>query len=397
MIRLRPMVALALVLAFAPASAREKEPPHSEAYREGQRALDDQNWSEASRVFGKIAAARGDETDAALYWKAYADQKRGAKKESLEGLRQLQTSYPQSAWVDDAKALEMEVRDGKTARTAAGSEDEELKLYAVDALMQMEPAKAVPILEQLLAGNASLRLKKKALFVLSQSDSSRAREILVRTAKTGQPVELRVEAVRTLGIAGDPADIAALATIAKEPGAPDEVRSAVVEAYQIAGRTEALAGIASSDPDPKIRRRAIEALGANGDLPALRQLWATEKDPALRSKLLESFGVAGDTEMLAKVARESTDPRIRRKAIEGLGIAGDSGPMLRRLYAELTDPDDKRKVVESLMVQGDAKALIEMFRAEKDREMKKVILQQLSVMDDPEIMQLLNDVLGEKP
>jgi HEAT repeat protein len=369
----------------------------SEAYREGQRALDRQDWDDASIIFGKIAEGSGPETDAALYWKAYADWKQKLKKESLDGLRQLLATYPKSAWADDAKALEQKVRDGKGGREAADADDEELKLYALDGLMQMQPEQAVPVLEKFLAGNSSLRAKERALFVLSQSDSPRAREILLRTAKSGQPIALRCEAVKTLGIAGEPADISALGVIAKDTAAPPEVREAVVEAYLIADRTDELAGIAKSDPDPRIRAKAIDALGANEELSALRQLLTTEKDPAVRAKLIEALGVAGDVDTLAKIARESQDPTLRRKAIEGLAVSDSekSGAILRRLYGEFTGSEDKRRVVEALMVQDDAKTLLELFRAEKDPTMKKIILQQLSVMDDPEATRAILDVLGQ--
>ena len=155
--------------------------------------------------------------------------------------------------------------------------------------------------------------------------------------------------------------------------------------------------IAKSDPDSKIRSKAIEALGAADALPLLRQLWSTEKDPALRAKLLEAFGVAGDVATLAKVARESSEPQLRRKAIEGLAVADgeETGPILRQLYRDFSATDDKRKVVEALMVQGDAKTLIELFRSEKDLNMKKIIVQQLSVMDDPEATRAILDVLGQ--
>ena len=367
----------------------------SDAYRDGQSALKRQEWGEASRIFGKLASGKSDETDAALYWKAYADWKQKLKQESLEGVRALLSTYPDSAWADDAKTLEQEIRGGKKAASAP-DDDEELKLYALDGLMQREPGEAVPVLEKLLAGNSSSRIKERALFVLSQSESPKAREILVRTAKTGQPISLRCEAVKTLGIAGDPEDLAALAAIARDTAAPPEVRDAVIEAYLIAGRTDELAAIAKSDPDPRIRLKAIEALGASDALPALRQLWTTEKDPAVRAKLLEAFGIAGDVDTLARAAREGADPSIRRKALEGLAISEqpEARKALRQMYGEFSDTDDKRKVVEALMVQGDAKSLLEMFRAEKDPTMKKVILQQLSVMDDPEATRAILDVLG---
>jgi outer membrane protein assembly factor BamD (BamD/ComL family) len=118
----------------------------TEAYREGQRALDRQDWDDASIIFGKIAAGSGPESDAALYWKAYADWKQKLKKESLDGLRQLLSTYPKSAWADDAKALEQKIRDGKGGRDTADADNEELKLYALDGLMQVEPEQAVPVL-----------------------------------------------------------------------------------------------------------------------------------------------------------------------------------------------------------------------------------------------------------
>jgi HEAT repeat protein len=397
-----------VLLVVGTAAARVLAGPHyatsdsgserrSEAYREGQRALESEDWDDASRIFGKLASKSSDETDAALYWKAYADWKLKLKKESLEGLRQLVSSYPKSAWADDAKALEIEIRGGNRASAAPDADNEELKLYALDGLMQVEPAQAVPVLEKLLAGNSSQRIKERALFVLSQSDSPRAREILLRTARTGQPISLRCEAVKTLGIAGEPEDIATLATIARDTSAPPEVRQAMIEAYLIADRPEELMGIAKSDPDPRIRAKAIDALGATNSLPSLRQLWNTEKDPALRAKLLEAFGVAGDVESLAKAARDASDPHLRRKAVEGLGISGSpaAGQALRQMYKEFSDPQDRRKVLEAFMIQGDAKTLIELFRAEKDPAMKKVILQQLSVMDDPDATRAILDVLGE--
>src|SRR6267142_6906497 len=106
MSRLRTKLVIAFVLVSTLAAPALAE-PHSEAYREGQHALEKEAWGDASRIFGKLASESSDETDAALYWKAYADWKRKLKKESVGGLRQLLSAYPQSAWADDARALEI--------------------------------------------------------------------------------------------------------------------------------------------------------------------------------------------------------------------------------------------------------------------------------------------------
>ena len=385
-VRTTLLVAVLAIAAVAVADTR------SAAYREAQGALEDEDWAQASRLFGKLASAGTDETDAALYWKAYADWKRHDRQDALQGLRRLLAEHPKSAWADDARVLEQEIRGGD--RTASSSEDdEELKLYALDGLMQMNSAQAVPALEKILAGSSSARLKERALFVLSQSEAPRAREIVVRTARDGRPMELRVAAIKTLGIAGMADELGAL----WEAKAPPEVRDAIMEAYLIANRPQALLDIARSDPDPHTRAKAVETLGAMGAIPSLRQLWSTEKDAAVRAEILQSLGVAGDVDTLSRVARESREPDLRREAIEGLGIAhGDPArKSLRQLYAELPDPDDKREVAQALMVQGDAKTLIELFRAERDPGLKRTLVQQLSLIDDPEANRIILDLLGD--
>ena len=90
---LRITFAIASVFALAlsaPVGAREDK--RSDAYREGQDALEDQDWDEASRIYAKLAASGSGEADAALYWKAYADWKRAQKKEALDGVRKLLAS-----------------------------------------------------------------------------------------------------------------------------------------------------------------------------------------------------------------------------------------------------------------------------------------------------------------
>ena len=124
MSRLRTTLPLAFFLVLpltAPALAAPGDPaveagsePRSDSYREGQRAIDNRDWDAASRIFGKIASGSGGETDAALYWKAYADWKQNRKKESLEGLRRLLSAYPDSAWADDAKAHPPTLAVGRT-------------------------------------------------------------------------------------------------------------------------------------------------------------------------------------------------------------------------------------------------------------------------------------------
>ena len=115
-------------------------------YRSGQKAIDEGRWNEAASIFGKVAERGGAEADAGLYWKAYAQNKAGNRAAALTTIRELTSTFPKSSWLDDARALEVEVRGdrGVTVQPAA-EEDEELKLYALSGLMNHNPEKALPL------------------------------------------------------------------------------------------------------------------------------------------------------------------------------------------------------------------------------------------------------------
>ena len=128
----------------------------SDLYRDAQRAMDKKDWSAAEDLFGQVAAAGGEDADAALYWQAYAQFKRGRENASLKTLGELRRLYPESSWIDDAKALEMEAKPqtGRLIETSTG-DDEELKLYALNSLMHVESERAIPVLDEFLAGDHS--------------------------------------------------------------------------------------------------------------------------------------------------------------------------------------------------------------------------------------------------
>ena len=61
---------------------REKEREYS-AYDQGQQALDSGRWDRAITSFDRVIELKGTKSDAALYWKAYAQNKLGQRPEAL--------------------------------------------------------------------------------------------------------------------------------------------------------------------------------------------------------------------------------------------------------------------------------------------------------------------------
>ncbi len=425
------IAALAVAAAFfappAPASARFSPAAlfaadgegRSPAYRDAQSALDQARWEEAAQRFAAVADAKGADADAALYWKAYAEEKLGRKAEALATLKNLRTTHPKSVWLDDADALEISLTGSAprgsgpvlagprttgpqgTGPVVAGSgrsgssPEEDLQLYALDGLMQMDSARALPILEKILAGDRSLQVKQRALFVLSQSDEPRARTLLVETAKSGKPAELQVEAVRSLGIAGDPEDLRALSEIYRT-SASKETRGAVLEAFMIADDEKAILEVARTERDPELRGKAIQLLGALDSTAALADLYKSESSREVKGKILEGMMIAGDKKQLLEAARSETDRELRGKAFELLGAIGADAELVA-LYGTSQDRELRGKIIVGLMMAGDAKAMIGLLRQETDPELKKQIIQHLSMMDDAAAMDEIERLLTEKP
>lgn len=374
---------LFLAAALSAGAAMQKD----DVYRAGQRDIDAGRWTQAIDKFGQVASKGGSETDAALYWKAYAENKAGRSQQALATLRQLSGGHPKSEWLDDAKALEVEIRGGSAGDGDPDlNEDEELKLYALNGLMGSDPERAVPMLQKFLRGNHSPELKEKALFVLSQSETPEGYKTLAEVARGTAHPELQLQAIEYLGIAGGDEAMRALDEIYRS--ARPEVREAVLQAYHIDDRTGRILAIARDGKDP-LQGEAIQLLGAMEARQELRQLYQSE--PALRMRIVEALGIAEDAETLAGIARQEQNPELRHQAIQGLGVSDtpEAAKALRSLYGAASDLPTRKAILEAFMIQDNARALIEIFNAEKDREIRREIVQHLSQMDSDEAEKFL--------
>ncbi|TNF77224.1 MAG: tetratricopeptide repeat protein, partial [Acidobacteria bacterium] len=289
----------------------------SDLYRAGQQALDGEDWEEAERLFGQVAGQGGADADAALYWQAYAQLKRGRKSTALRTLETLTESHPDSSWIDDARALEVEARGaGSEQILSATEDDEQLKLYAINSLMTADSEKALPILNDFLQGNHSLELKKKALFVLAMSDSPASTEILKQIAKGERQPELAVQAIEYLGIQGGVESGRVLQEI-YSTSTDFDAKAKALEAMMLGDHKEMVLAAARGEEDVELRGKAVEMLGVMDATPELRELYRTESSPEIKAKLVESFFIADDVDTLTEIARTDADPKLRRKAIEG--------------------------------------------------------------------------------
>jgi hypothetical protein len=366
-----------------------------ELYDDGREDLDEDRYDQAAGKFKQLVDMNGPQTDAALYWKAYAENRLGKRDTALATIADLKRRFPQSRWQKDAGALEIEVRQstGHPVKPADQS-DEELKMLAIQGLMNSDSERAMPLLEKMLNGSASPKEKSKALFVLAQSGSPQAREILGKIARGHTNPELQRKAVEYLGLFGGAEARKTLAEVYASSG-DASVKQAILRSYMIAGDHERLFAAAKSEKDESLRRDAIRQLGLVHGTSELEQLYQAETSPDVRREILQAFFLAGDSARLVRAAQSEKDPELRRAAIRNLGLiqSDDSGKALQEIYGKETDHDVKAEVLNAYFLQGNAKALVAIARNEKDPELKKTAVSKLSLMNSKEGTDYLMELL----
>jgi tetratricopeptide (TPR) repeat protein len=343
----------------------------------------------------RLIALKSNRTDAAMYWKAYSLSKLGQRADALTALGDLIKQFGDSRWIRDAKALEVEVRQASgQAVSPASQDDEELKLMALRGIMQSDPEQALPVIEKMLTGTNSPKVKDRALFVLSQSHSARAREIIAGVAKGNANPDLQLRAIRYIGIMGGQDNRQILADVYKTSNDP-AVKRSILRSFMTSGDKDRLFAAARSETDASLRGEAIRQLGVMHASSELSQLYQSESAVELKKAILQSMFVGGDGDKLIELAKNEKDPELRKTAIRNLGLMKRPGTTeaLTAIYASDASVEVKKAVINALFLQTNATGLVTLARAEKNTELKKEIVSKLSVMKSKEATDYLMELL----
>lgn len=391
-------VAALVFLSALPLAATEEEdsPKEDKLYQKATSALDAERWTAAISAFRQIANANGPRADRALYWMAHAQFKAGRATDALTTLQDLRGRFPKSQWLDDAEAMEVEIRESSGQPVAPEAiDDEELKLIAITSLMGSEPERAITLIEKILAKKGSAAMKERALFVLGQLKSPRALQALENYARNATDPQLQRYAIRSMGISGK-RNSALLADIYKQASSKDTKR-AILEALMVAGDRTHLLEVAESDPDPGMRGEAANKLGILKATAELQRLYAKETSRDVKDHIIQGLFLGGDVDTLARLARTEPDEGLRRSAIRGLGmISGQrSHDVLMDIWNRETSVEAKEGVIEALFIRGDAKTLVAFARKENDRRLRRELVQKLSVMNSKEAREYMLELLDK--
>jgi HEAT repeat protein len=389
---------------FAAAGAHDKNKDNkksereSELYERGTEAIDEERWEQAVRAFTKVAEMQGGRADGAVFWSAYAMNKLGRKAEALKAIDGLKKAYPKSRWVDDAQALELELRQSRGERITPEhvGGDDDLKMMAINSLMTTDPARAFPLLAKIVrSGTTSSQVRERALFVLSQSPLPEARALMSEIARGNANPDLQKEAVKYLGINATPENRKLLGDLYSSASSED-VKKEVLHAYMISGDKARVLTAARTERDPELRKEAIHMLGVMGGRAELASMYGAETNVEVREAIIDGLFISGDVTHMGELARTERNTELRAAAIQKLGLMGSgTASTLSSMYASETNSDVKEAIIDAFFLQNNARALIDIAKREKNREVRNEALQKLSVMHNDEALQYMLQILEQ--
>src|SRR5262249_27572441 len=204
--------------------------------------------------------------------------------------------------------------------------DDEMRMAALDGLLSMNSADAIPILEAVLKQKdpCKTELRKKAVFLMAQKRGSSIVPTLLDVARSDPSSDVRADAIFWLGSSKDDRALPALDSIIFQ-SKDEEIRKKAIFAVSQQRSDVARQTLQRVAQDEKIsddvRADAIFWLGQNGtaDLEFFKALFKTTKSTELRSKILNGVATGrspGASAWLPDIARDkSVNTDTRENAI----------------------------------------------------------------------------------
>lgn len=414
----------------APAPWASDDPADS-LYRAAREALADGDYRRAASLFHQIGAAYPKSTyvGSAAYYEAFALYRNGEMsdlRDALAALRRLTGNGVPAGTRADAATLHTRIctalasqgdescaariatqADSALAPCASGDEND-VRIAALNALLQMDSERALPILQKVLARHdaCSVELRRKALFLVSQKEAPASTDILMATARQDPDAGVREQAVFWLSQEHDPRVVGMLDSIATHDG-DEGVREKALFSLSQQDDPKALAALrafAERDGAPEgLREKAIFWIGQNdadSSISYLKQLFGRFSNEDLKEKILFSISQhRGSSDWLLSVANDPHQPEsLREKAIFWASQNGLSTGRLVSLLNTVSEAPIREKIVFGLSQRDDSAsvdALMRIAKTDRDPEIRKKAVFWLGESKDPRAAEFLQELINQ--
>jgi len=291
-------------------------------------------------------------------------------------------------------------------------DDDDIRLAALNAMLQMDAERAVPTLKTVLARRdpGSTCLRRKAVFLVSQKRSDETTSILLNAVRSDPDQEVREQAVFWLSqVPGDETALA-LDSILRDPKTDPEIQEKAI--FALSQHRGARAGATlrafaeRSDVNSDLREKAIFWLGQNrseDNAQFLKDLYKKLDNEDLKEKVifsLSQMGGADNYRWLMDIALDShEDIEIRKKALfwAGQGHSVDVADLVR-LYDSMNDREMKEQLIFVYSQRREDAALDKLFQIGKndpDRELRKKAIFWVGQSRSPRAAQYLQELINQ--
>lgn len=413
--------------------------PADSLYTQGRRALTTGNYREAAQLFRKFREQRPTSRYVAesYYFEAFA-RYRLAGSDDLRAardlLREQRAKYPQAASRGDNASLLTRVegelakggdadaytRVAESAESAAPGkggapceeDEDDTRIAALNALLQVDADRAIPILKKVLARREKCAevLRRKAVFLVSQKRTDETESILLDAARQDPDAEVREQAVFWLSQVGTERSVSALDSILRASKDQELQKKAIFALGQ--SRTERGAQILrdlamNESADQELREQAIFWIGQSQGRNAntsdfLKSIYAKTSNVELKEKVLFSISQTrspGSTQWLIDLAGNSREEiELRKKALFWAGQSGVSVTDLVSLYDRMKESEMREQL---LFVYGQRREpqavdkLMAVAKTDPDKELRKKAIFWLSQSRDPRAAEFLLQVIEQ--
>lgn len=418
-----------------PRSGRPADPADS-LYRLARAALNDGDFKKAATLFATVADRYPDSEFApdALYYRAYALSRGGGSRDleaAIVALDRQEQRYPRAATLGDAKQLRASIRAEQAKRGNANAfgeiaegantlraenrcptEDDDMRLTALNGIAQMDPDQVIPVLQKLLSrtDECSVRLRKRAVWMVAQTKEEERSDILLKVASSDPNSEVRREAVQWLSEVNTERAAKALDSIlfgTTEAEMRDRALSALSRHKSPSARASLRKFAEQTNVPTDQRVRAVYYIG-NGrrtgdESDYLRSLFAKTASPEIREAIIESVSqqkTPDRTTWLLGVARDKRQEiEVRKKALHYAGQSGVEMKDLLALYDEMSgQPDMQDQMLYVYRQRKEPEAtdkLMQIAKSEKNIDLRKKAIFYLSDKKDPRVKQFLLDLINQ--
>jgi HEAT repeat protein len=419
----------------------DEQDPTDSLWRAARRALNRADYQQAADLYGDLARRYPNTTRAgdALYWAAFALYKNDNLDEARSLLVRQQQRYSKAATLRDGDALLARIQtalakqgdedahrwiiahaqqsagaDTARVKPCPGQDDEndedDVRVAALNGLLQMDEGNAVPILKKVLARRdaCSAALRRKAVFILSQKHTAETEDVLLGVARNDPDPEVRQQAVFWLSQVGSDRAVSALDSILRSSTDVDLQDKAIFALSQIhkARAAQILRDYAGNErASGETREKAIFWLGQqqspeNGAF--LRGLYAKLTDEDLKEKVifsLSQMGGADNARWLMDVALNEREPiEMRKKSLFWAGQTGGNLDELVGLYDRMQNDEMNDQLIFVYSQRHEPAALdklIQIAKTERDKELRKKALFWLGQSHDPRAAQVLLEIINQ--